>query len=267
VINTVKKYVALDLSAEANVGTGTEFDPGAANTGEKYVVSLVLPDAAQSIKGLSDYDAPLFRYFTSLKEVSGANIKTIGVNAFRNCVGLTSASFPQATSIGNSAFYNCTGLSSINFPKATSIAYQAFISCASLTSINFPQAISMGESAFFECTGLTSVSFPQVTSIGVYAFFGCTGLISASFPKVTSIGYQVFDFTGEAPLTITLGNAPPTVGVSEFFGVGVSKNVTVRVPSGAVPNYNAAWQEAFKGKGSNGTGAVNSNISLTVVGY
>jgi hypothetical protein len=286
-INTVKKYVALDLSTSANVGTGTEFDPGSANTGEKYVVSLVLPDAAQSIKVgpryFNYYDDPLFYYFTNLKEVSGANIKTIGHYAVYLCTSLTSASFPQATSIGEyafagctsltsvsfpnattiggNAFSGCTGLTSASFPEATSIGELAFASCTSLSSVSFPLATSIGVSAFSVCTDLTSVSFPLATSIGIGAFSGCTGLSSANFPVATTIGGGTFITTGGIALTITLGNAPPTVtGYNMFAGVNVPKAVTVRVPSGAISNYDAAWQQAFKDGGG-------SNISLTVVGY
>ncbi|MDR1411460.1 MAG: hypothetical protein LBI91_04575, partial [Spirochaetaceae bacterium] len=82
-IKEAGKYVALDLSVGAVPGLGSEFDPGRYNTGERYVVSLALPDAATSMK-----DGPsgtsLFRYFTALKEVSGANIETIGKRAFIN---------------------------------------------------------------------------------------------------------------------------------------------------------------------------------------
>ncbi|MDR2619117.1 MAG: leucine-rich repeat domain-containing protein, partial [Treponema sp.] len=133
-VNTAQKYVALDLSANAVIGIGTEFDPGAYNTGEQYVVSLVLPDTAESTKAVSS-SSPLFQYFTALKEVTGANIKTIGDSAFYYRTSLTSVNFPEAASIGSYAFQGCTGLTSISFPEATTIWISTFSDCSGLTSL------------------------------------------------------------------------------------------------------------------------------------
>jgi hypothetical protein len=408
-INTAGKYAALDLSASAMAGT--EFDPGTADTGEKYVVSLVLPDAAESTKGAC-WENPVFRYFTNLYEVSGVNIKTIGsvafsgcsnlttvsfpvvmsigfgafngcttltsvsfpvaasigVESFSGCTSLTSVSFPEVTSIesaafvecsdlatvsfpevtsiGDNAFAGCSSLTSINFPKVTSIEFYAFGSCSDLTSISFPKVTSIDFYAFYGCTGLTavnlpasltvtgsnpfsgcvnlttitvdsnnpqftardgmlldkagttliayptasgtvtlsditsigevafegcenlsSVSFPEVTSIGDGAFNGCTTLTSVSFPKVTSIGGYAFGSTGGTALTITMGNTPPMVESSMFSFVNVSKPVTVKVPAAAVSGYDSAWRDAFKGKGSDGSGDVNTDIILTIEGF
>jgi hypothetical protein len=422
-IDTAGKYVALNFSAGAVPGRGTEFDPGTANTGEKYVARLVLPDAAESIAD-GFYMDPLFQYFTALKEVSGRNIKTIRYGAFYGCAGLTSvsfpaatsigggafegctsltvvnlpasltsiegnpfpncrnlttitvapgnthykaqdgmlltiggtliaypsasgtiilsgitsigegafwsctdltsASFPVATSIGEGAFQGCTGLTSVSFPVATSIGAYAFVYCTGLTAVNLPASLtsiegnpfvgcvnlttitvapgnthykvqdgmlltidgtqliiypgasgtvtlpgitSIGEGAFAGCTGLISVSFPVATSIGADAFEGCTGLTTASLPAATSIGWGAFRYTGGTALTITLGSAPPSVDPEVFFGVDVSKTVTVRVPSGAVTAYNTAWQTAFKGAGADGWWEVNTFINLIIQGY
>ncbi|MDR1863882.1 MAG: cadherin-like beta sandwich domain-containing protein, partial [Treponema sp.] len=73
------KYVALDLAECAM--SGTEFDPyTAALGGAEYIVSLVLPDAATSIKaGGRD---PSFMHFSGLAVVYGGNITDIGKNAF-----------------------------------------------------------------------------------------------------------------------------------------------------------------------------------------
>jgi hypothetical protein len=128
------KYVALDISAGAVPGTGTEFDPGAANTGESKIVSLVLPNAARSIKD-SSYSEALFRYFTALKEVSGANIKTIGNYAFYNCHYLTTANFPAATSIGLGAFlYTGTTALTITLPKAAPTMVVSYVDTPSTYS-------------------------------------------------------------------------------------------------------------------------------------
>jgi hypothetical protein len=46
-----------------------------------------------------------------------------------------------------------------------------------------------------------------------------------------------------------MGAVAPTVGWEIFTGVTGTKNVTVRVPSGAT-GYTDAWQTAFKGGNS-----------------
>jgi hypothetical protein len=56
--------------------SGTEFDPGAANTGEPYITDLTLPNTAASVKA-GDYLNPTFRYFTALKSVTGDYIVSV----------------------------------------------------------------------------------------------------------------------------------------------------------------------------------------------
>jgi hypothetical protein len=230
-----------------------------------------------------------------------ASLISISSNPFRGCVNLTTITvdsnnpqftarddmlldkagttvilYPSAsgtvtlsdiTSIDDYAFDSCTGLTSVSFPEATSIGDHAFYDCTSLTSVSFPEVISIRDYAFIGCTSLTSVSFPEVTSIGDRVFGYCTSLTSISFPKVTSIGYGAFGSTGGTAQTITLENTPPTVGRYMFDHVNESKPVTVRVPASAVSSYDSAWQDAFKGKGSDGSGDVNTDIALTIEGF
>jgi hypothetical protein len=65
-----------------------------------------------------------------------------------------------------------------------------------------------------------------------------------------------------------MGNAAPTVDYGMFSEVAGTKNVTVRVPSGAT-GYTSAWETAFKGYGNYGTThvTVNSNINLVFEYY
>jgi uncharacterized repeat protein (TIGR02543 family) len=119
-IQSAGKYVALDLSACAM--TGTEFDaaPGESDAGESFIVSLILPDAATSIKQGDYIDGwkGHFRRFTNLANMRGDNITTIEQYAFAYCTSLTTVSFPEAISIGYWAFANTgAGALTISLPQ------------------------------------------------------------------------------------------------------------------------------------------------------
>jgi hypothetical protein len=296
------KYVALDLSGCAMSSGNTTFDPGTANTGEKYIVSLVLPNAATGIKA-GGWRTSTFKNFTALKSVSGENVQTVGYSAFYDCNGLTTVNLPNATSIGseafaycrgltsvdisaatsigNGAFVDCTGLTSVALPAATSIGNTAFSYCTGLTSVDISAATSIGDYAFANCGGLTSVALPAATSIGEGAFYNCKGLTSVALPAATSIGTYAFQEIGNQAITITLGATVPTLGY-RMFDV-VNSAVTVKVPNGATAwsgktgtfrgsNTDVNWGNGFKGGGwtgsafesGGGANAVNSNITLTI---
>jgi hypothetical protein len=255
-INTAQEYVALDLSGSTMTG---EFDPGTANTGEKYVVSLVLPDAATSIKAGSDFSNPAFENFTALKMVSGAQVTAVGDYAFNNCTSLASVTLPLAQDIGQAAFANCIGLTGV---------------------LSLPLARDIGQAAFSECTGLTGVSLPLAQTIGGYAFYNCTGLTSVTLPLAQTIGDYAFGLYGTTVLTVTLGASPPTLGQRIFYyyppeNIPPPKTVTVKRPASSAVAYGNNpsdgttdnWGNAFRGKGWDGenylTGTVNTNITLS----
>jgi hypothetical protein len=230
-LTVINKFVALDLSESTGM---TVFDPGTANTGESKIVSLVLPDKAESVKAGSGSSDSTFKNFIALKSVAGSNVETIGQYAFYGCTSLTEVNLPEATDIGNNAFQGCTTLEEVSLPNATTISSRAFYGCASLTE----------------------VSLPSATTIGAYAFSDCDALETLSLPNATSIGANVFyeSFNGVVSLTIILGKAAPTLGVTMFSYVS-SMSVIVQVPSGAT-GYDDTWKNNFTGG--------NAGISLTI---
>jgi hypothetical protein len=230
-IKTAGKYVALDLSActmSGMTGTAGEFNPGAANTGENKIVSLVLPDAATSIKaGSSDYtNSSTFKAFTALKSVSGSGIDTVGMVAFFGCEALTTVSLPKATDIGEAAFSGCAALTTVSLPAARSIGESAFSGCAALTTVSLPAATSIGRTAFTRCYALTTVSLPAAMSIGNQVFSGCAALTTVSLPAAMSIGYSAF-FGCAALTTVSL---PKVTDIGEAAFMACNALITVSLP-------------------------------------
>ncbi|MCL2704810.1 MAG: leucine-rich repeat domain-containing protein, partial [Spirochaetaceae bacterium] len=262
-IDGTGKYVNLDLSACSMNGTIFNIDGMFPRAGYDKVVSIVLPNQAQSIAPNS------FMNFSSLTQASGVNIKEISLSAFFLCSSLKSVSFPSATLIGRGAFVACTNLQSVNFPVATSIDEYVFSNCHNLTDVNFPLVTSIGDFSFEKCSSLTEVSFPKLTTIGEGAFESCP-LTRVNIPAITYISETAFANTGNDPLTITMGNTPPTLGENMFDGVAGAPNklVTVQVPAAALTSYVATWENGFEGmgwdSGSTLGGNLNTFITLTV---
>jgi uncharacterized repeat protein (TIGR02543 family) len=190
-ISGAGKYVALDLS-ECTMA-GTEFDPGTADTGESKIVSLVLPNAATSVKAGSRYgdNAGTFRFFTALTSVTG-KVKTIGENAFIYHAALETVDFPEATTIGDNAFYVCSNLTTVTLTAATTIGENAFNNCSKLEEVKLPKAETIGVSAFNGCTSLEEVTLDKATTIGDYAFSSCDNLTTVNLPKAIDIGARAF---------------------------------------------------------------------------
>lgn len=125
------------------------------------------------------------------------SVTSIGVDAFKDCVGLAQVVIPNSvTSIEKNAFSFCEGLTSITIPESvTSICDYAFFACEKLKSVTIPNSvISIGEAAFANCSALTSITIPEgFTSISNYAFSGCSSLTSVTIPNsVISIGNHAF---------------------------------------------------------------------------
>jgi uncharacterized repeat protein (TIGR02543 family) len=214
-----EKYVTLDLSG-CDI-PGTEFDPGAARTGEKYITGLVLPSEAESINGGS-IPSPTFENFPNLKTLSATGVTLIGTYAFLQCPSLTTVSLPAATSIGNEAFSDCTSLATVSLPAAASIGSRAFHHCSSLTTVSLPEAASIGSSAFYDCSNLTEVSLPAAASIGSSAFSYCPSLTMVSLPAMPpTIADSIFTNTsGSSMITTTVPDAAAVTAYTNVWGVG-----------------------------------------------
>ena len=121
----------------------------------------------------------------------------VGVEAFRDCDGLTSITFPKSVAyVDYMAFYNCTGLKAIHITDLAAwcgiefqeesrsssnplnYAHHLYLNGDEVTDLVIPEGVtSIGDYAFDNYTALTSVTIPDgVTTIGTYAFRRCNSL-------------------------------------------------------------------------------------------
>jgi hypothetical protein len=267
-LHTAGKYAALDLSDSAITdmsGTAGEFDPGEANTGEQYIVSLVLPDTTTHIKAGS-WAGGAFKNFSALTSVSGIGVTTVGNYAFYQCTSLAGVSLPAAASIGNNAF-GYTSLAAVSLPAATSIGDYAFFLCTSLVEVSIPAATSIGASAFERCWSLTGVNIPAVESIGDLAFYN-TFLAEVSFPKATSIGVLAFAFCTplaevSLPATLATMDGNPFAGCVNLTTITVDPgNTAFKVQGGMLLNKAGTTLIAYY---NGATGMITLDDSVTAI--
>jgi len=183
IITEANKYVVLDLSDCTGI---IEFDPGTANTGEKMIVSLVLPNTAISIARRENLNST-FKNFTVLKEITGLNIANIGANAFYNCTALIKVNFPATTYMGWAAFRDCSNLKELNFPTLDYISGNSFQRCTSLIEVDFPKVAYIGGQTFDDCIALIKANFPATTNIDFNPFDGCTSLTNFIITGIGSL--------------------------------------------------------------------------------
>jgi len=188
------------------------------------VTHLCIPPAATSI----GYRA--FYKNVNIQSVrGGANLTTIGEEAFYQCGNLLNADFPAVTTLDVRAIFNCIKLTDVSFPAATTIGDSALIGCSNLLNASFPKASSVGAYAFSGCYRLKSADFPELSFIDSRAFFDCDDLAVLYFPKATGIANNAFS-PKVALIDITIAAPAPITGPD--FG-------TMGFPEGLVTVYNA----------------------------
>lgn len=165
------------------------------------------------------------------------SITSIGLSAFRGCSGLTTLRIPNGiTRIERCTFYDCSGMASISLPESiTSIGGYAFYNCTSISSITIPNNVStIEEHAFDECTNMVNISLPNsVASIDGYAFRNCTNLAGVVLPdSVTTIVDGVF-YGCSSLASVVFSDSTTYIGYLAFSGcaslssVDIPKSVTI----------------------------------------
>jgi hypothetical protein len=153
-----------------------------------------------------------------------ASVTTIGANAFRFAVGVTSISLPATcTAAGLEAFAGCSSLTSFTVASGGTSGFKSgtgpLYSFSGLSLVAYPGGLggaftipstvsTLSASAFRYCGGLTSVTFPSsIITVRNNAFANCGQLTSATFE----------------------GNAPPTFETNVFQSVGAGFSVYFNV--------------------------------------
>ena len=265
------KYINLNLSTctrSDNAGDSAgllpdgTFAPRIGTTGitagMSMIVSLVLPEAGNSIAAIDVYNSiepGTFYGFTNLRILNTGNgITTIGDSAF-NQSNLTSIIFgANVTTIRDYAFAS-NQLTSVTIPSnITSIGDGAF-SYNKLTSVIIPDSVTTIGNDVFSGNSLTSVNIPNnVIYLGDGAF-SHNKLISVTIPNsVTTIGNLAF--YANQLTSVTIPNSVTTIGDSAFY---VNQLTSVTIPNSVTTIGNSAFA-------NNQLTSVNIPNSVTTIG-
>lgn len=132
----------------------------------RNVSEVVLPSE------LSVVSTALFNQCNNLESIAiPANVTAIENDAFHNCEALNDVLFEGTSTekVGIQAFSNCVALTSIDLPEGLeTVSKWAFKGDEALTSVVFPDTLTMiGKEAFKGCTALTDVTFNSTEPVEV----------------------------------------------------------------------------------------------------
>ncbi len=202
--------------------------------GDAYVVTGQNGDASKIVI-LDTYESlpvtgvanEAFSYNGYIHEVVlGANVKTVGMQAFYDCGNLRSITATDALkTVGDEAFYGCENLATVSGGrKVETIGTKAFSRCNKLTEVSLPDTVtSLGISAFASCDTLQTVILGTgITEISERAFYDCAMLQSVTINgNVITIEKEAF-YRALRLKTITLPATVETIGYEAFFESGLT---------------------------------------------
>ena len=154
----------------------------------------------------------------------GANVETIGTNAFSDNNFLESVSIPKSvTRIGEEAFARCSQLNTVTIEWRTELMDRAFDGCAQLVTVSAPNVSRVGMDAFRECILLQSVDIVYVQEIGDRAFYGCAALTDVRLANGVLAKVPSDCFSGCASLaSIKLPATVKTISSNAFAGTALT---------------------------------------------
>ena len=273
-----KKLLAVLLSALVLLGAM----PMVAVSAEEFItddgIKYIVDNEAVKITG---YDGEAAEVVIPA-EISGAPVKIIGEEAFRNKNTMTNVSIPEGiVTIEAKAFENCTALTAVDIPDTvTKVSANAFSNCTAVESIELSKNLAfLGEGAFGG-TAVKEILIPKSlvdSDDGVfgstYEFDGveytiprgpfvlCENLKTVTFEKGTTV---VADFLFAGCIGIEKITLPDTVteikekaftNCFRLSEVNMGDHVTKIGADAFYCNYSLESIELSKGLKSLGTGA------------
>ncbi len=144
-INSYSVYVIKPPSGTYGNLTGTVEIPGTVNyNGTTYTVTRIGVNAFKDCTGITEFNLPNY-------------IEHINPGAFEGCTGLTFINLPSFLEKLNGAFANCTNLQYVSMPsRLKRIMGNAFENCSSLEYLEIPASVCMIEGKAFAGAGITS---------------------------------------------------------------------------------------------------------------
>ena len=175
--------------------------------------------------------------------------ETMGIEIFKDCDYLTSATFADEIAIPANMFEGCDRLSTLVFDAdITSVGAYAFNVCRALTSLSLPASVtSVGSYAFGSCSALETVTLSDnITTIGRGAFAGCTSLEEIVLPASLATLSEREHFSGCTALTSVTFPANETFHTIPYLCFdGCTRLVSAPIPA----NVTSIEQLAFRNCG------------------
>lgn len=215
-------------------------------------------------------------------EYKSRTVKSIGDNAFKDCIGITSITIPDSvTSIGYEAFSGCTKLENIyytgdiaswckisglnnlltslrtlyingnkiegnlNIPNnVTSIGSYSFSFCGKLTGITIPDSVtSIGKDAFRDCTGLVNITIgDSVSNIDSSAFLN-TAWYDNQPDGLVYAGKVAYKYKGTMPENTSISLKRDTISINNSTFVNCNGLKSIMIPDSVT----TIGDEAFRG--------------------
>ena len=181
--------------------------------------------------------------------IIGDSVKTIGINAFWSCYGLTSVTIGNSVeTIGNYAFEYCRTLTSVIIPNSVEmIGDYAFAGCFDLESVIIGNSVKTIRYYAFEYCPLTSIIIPNsVKKIGSAAFGHCGSLKYAIIGNsVDTIENFAFADCSSLDSIIVLAKTPPVLLDTNAF-MNVPSTIPIYIPCGTTTAYSTSeWGVKF----------------------